>query len=286
MDKESIQFNLPTLSLKVKKMNMKKNLRYRAGHFHNEIEVFYMVSGSVRCCFKEEEVIIGEGSCILINSRVIHQFICESPTAECTYIQVDMDEYIGHLLPGTEGYLPMLINRLRSKKYGVYKDTGELRDIVISIEEEANSQKANFQCYIKSHLYHLAAFMCRNGFAASEGEAKSAELIKIMPAIKYIEENFDKEITLNALCETINVSKYHFCRIFKKVTDITSAEYVNLYRLYRAENLLMGTSGSVSEIAFSCGFASIQYFNKMFKRYRACTPKEYRAMIYYPGSEK
>ena len=65
-------------------------------------------------------------------------------------------------------------------------------------------------------------------------------------------------------------------RFFKSQVHMTLIEYINYYRIGAACDQLLSGSEPVSSIATGCGYSNISYFNRMFRKYMHCTPKEYR----------
>ena len=98
----------------------------------------------------------------------------------------------------------------------------------------------------------------------------------ISRAIEYINTNLTERITIDGICEEIHVSKYHFCREFKKVTGFTVMDYILKTRIIIAKSLLRETDKSISEISETCGFSSISYFCRIFKSATSYSPLQYR----------
>ena len=98
-------------------------------------------------------------------------------------------------------------------------------------------------------------------------------------AIKYIEENYKKQFTLDQVCESININKSYFCTIFKEHTGKTFSHYLSHYRIDKAKELLKNTELSITEVAFTVGYNSVNYFNNNFKRLNNTTPLQYRNEI-------
>lgn len=95
-------------------------------------------------------------------------------------------------------------------------------------------------------------------------------------AKSFVEAHSCEDITLEQVLQRVHVSRFHFCKIFKKTTGITFTEYVARVRVEKAKSLLLDPSARVSEIVFAAGFGSIPQFNNMFKRFVGLAPTEYR----------
>lgn len=98
----------------------------------------------------------------------------------------------------------------------------------------------------------------------------------IQKCCKYINENFEKNITLSYLSDMANLAPNYFLRLFKKETGITPKEYILQIRLEHARSLLSGTTSKITTIASECGFNDTSYFSLFFKKRFGKTPIEYR----------
>lgn len=92
----------------------------------------------------------------------------------------------------------------------------------------------------------------------------------------YIENNFMNELNMQMIAEEFFVTKEHLMRTFKKETGKTINEVIKRSRLDEAEELLLHSSLSVTDIAIMTGFNSVQYFSTVFKEYYGMTPTEYQ----------
>lgn len=99
---------------------------------------------------------------------------------------------------------------------------------------------------------------------------------KIKRIYEYVQENFEKKISLAEVSNLVNMSQVSFNRFMKKRTGKTFVDYVNDVRIGYAAIKLIEKDVSISEIAFNCGFNNIANFNRVFKKSKNCTPSQYR----------
>lgn len=99
---------------------------------------------------------------------------------------------------------------------------------------------------------------------------------KIKKIYEYVQENFDKKITLTEASELVHMSQVSFNRFMKKRTGKTFVDYVNDVRIGHASIKLIEKDVSISETAFNCGFNNIANFNRVFKKSKKCTPSQYK----------
>lgn len=99
---------------------------------------------------------------------------------------------------------------------------------------------------------------------------------RVEKAMAYMNANFDRSITLNEVAKLANMTQTAFSRFFKTRTGVNFIDSLNDIRLGHASRMLIETTETVSEIAFNCGFNNIANFNRLFKKKKNCTPKEFR----------
>ena len=99
---------------------------------------------------------------------------------------------------------------------------------------------------------------------------------RLKEAITHIEANYAEKITLGEIAKIAGMSSYYFCRVFKHAVGRTFTEYMHLYRIGKAEELLRDTDLSITQIAEQTGFGTIHYLDELFKRYRGLTPMQFR----------
>ena len=103
----------------------------------------------------------------------------------------------------------------------------------------------------------------------------SNEAKKIQPALKLIEKNWNKELSLEILAKECNLSVSHFRHLFTKTLNTSPMEYRDSLRLLYAKDYLMLEVYSIKEIANFCGFEDVNYFNRFFKKHIGVTPSKY-----------
>lgn len=95
--------------------------------------------------------------------------------------------------------------------------------------------------------------------------------------IRYLEENYMKNIDLQHLEEKMHVNRYYLTKSFKEVTGLTIFQYVMLKRISRAKaKLLLHPDKSVSAIGSEVGFKQPAHFSRAFKKLIGCTPEQFR----------
>jgi len=110
----------------------------------------------------------------------------------------------------------------------------------------------------------------------NDAEIFSYNSRRIEKVIAFINENFYKSITLDEAAKITNMTESAFSRFFKLRTGITFIDCLTEVRLGHASRMLIETTKTIAEIAYSCGFNNISNFNRIFRKKKGCTPKELR----------
>lgn len=129
------------------------------------------------------------------------------------------------------------------------------------------------KCSVLVYEYIIAV---RQAFLAKEryGERTAGGMVE--KAIVYMNENYASDITLEQLADISEVTKQHFCRVFKEKMKMRPMEYLARKRISVARGLLVSTKLSVAEIGRAVGYDSLTYFGMVFKKYEGISPTDCR----------
>lgn len=100
--------------------------------------------------------------------------------------------------------------------------------------------------------------------------------IYIDKAIQFIEENYNKGISIAQISNTLSIDRSHFFKCFRDVMNINPQQYLLNYRLSKSQDLLRKSSFSISTISSLVGFSSPEYYSRIFKKHVGITPFEFR----------
>lgn len=117
---------------------------------------------------------------------------------------------------------------------------------------------------------------------ASQPNKQREYIEKFNIVFDYIENHYMEDITLEGVAAQIGFSKFHFSRLFRQFTDTSFYDYLCARRIKAAEALLLDPNLPITEIALQSGFASISTFNRVFKKFKECTPTEFKE--FYKGT--
>ncbi len=275
MNRELIDFEHLPLPIKVESLTfLKPDIALRSNHFHDEIEIILIDEGELLVQVENKELSLKRGDTALINSKVVHRLLPSVLKTKITYIQINLDLYSSSNEPSP--HILNFIQKYKCPSHITQRGDGELSSLAKNIISEENHQSEAKEAYLTAYIYMLIAYMKRNKLLGSYNEEDFQKLTRLMPSIKYATENYAEKLTIEEISSKINVSKYHFCKLFKSATNKTFSEYINFVRITTAEEILLSSNKTIPEIAFECGFNSVQYFNRVFIARYGYPPFKYK----------
>lgn len=160
----------------------------------------------------------------------------------------------------------LLTNFSKSYTYTLSIGISNLYDDFINISKAYNEAFAASKCKLlqgSSSLVHIneTAFL---------GYRK-----EIRDAIKYIRNNYSKDITVELVAKDLYISPSHLMHIFKKELGKTFNECLTDYRINMAKELLLDSRYKIYEVSTSIGYGDVKYFSQIFKKATGMTPSDY-----------
>jgi AraC-like DNA-binding protein/ligand-binding sensor protein len=98
----------------------------------------------------------------------------------------------------------------------------------------------------------------------------------VAQAEAFIADHFDSELSMREVAAFVNISPFHFCRLFKEGAGLTYTEYLARFRIERVKHLLLDPHKPVSDAAYEVGFRSLSQFNRSFHRIVGKSPRDWR----------
>lgn len=252
-------------------------------HWHEEMEIMLISRGSIIVTVNQKEIRGVTGDFILIGRNMLHSIKKDHSDPQTLYFTSLV--FHPRILEGcTEDYCqknlagPMLEGRIEFP-FLIRPDHNNYS----SIKKEflrlfaAYKEKGPFyEFQLKGILFELfAAFLAGGDFRQiRKNPNKTAE--SVVKALDYIGQHYSDDINVSALASMAGYNESYFMKTFKKQTGVTVVHFINDYRLRKSAELLLGSSDSIEEVAYSTGFESASYFIRKFKEKYRVTPNEYR----------
>lgn len=237
--------------------------------FHEEMEIKYIISGSLSVNLGSQIVTAEAGDLVIVNPYEYHSNLVEEGEAVYDMLCVDMSEhFFGGVL--TDIFLPYREGKFRFEN--LIKDSAVLAHakMLFSVLREGADllvALAHFSLFFASlspFKAEISPAFCK-GFSVRQREF-------IYKTFSYIHEHYAENIRLSELAGRCFMTEAHFSRTFKDLIGESPITYINRYRINRAILLLMGTGLTRKEIAERVGFSDEAYFSRAFKKYKGESP--------------
>ncbi len=276
---DSLFFSSPSFPLLVfpDRISIVDNVEKSSSAIHEAIEIKLFIEGSSSLLIGDKTFNVTEGDLVVINPYQVHSTVDIGHQTRGKYhlIMVGLN-FLDNL--GLPDY--NLRNLLFGKKLlfsNHIKADDYIKNVVLSLVKLYEDSPSPSQLAVYGYVCQLFSWLLENAVSSQKTNTSTdlADYYEIIePALRMIRDNYQQEFTLEAFSEKCNVSKFHFCRVFKQVMGTSAINYLNEYRLKVAHTLLIKTNKQVQEIASLCGFNDVGYFCKLFKKHFGKSPKK------------
>ena len=248
-------------------------------HFHPEYELNFIANAKgVKRVIGDSIEEIDDIELVLIGPNLHHGWFtnnCLSKEIHEITIQFHRDLFNNEFL--TRKIMKPIKDMFERSIHGILFSNKTASDIYQRISQVSKLDSMDYFLELISILYDLANSRNQrllSTYTANRENFENSDNIKTV--YEYVQENFEKKITLAEVAELVNMSHVSFNRFMKKRTGKTFVDYVNDVRIGYAAIRLVEKDNSISEIAFDCGFNNIANFNRVFKKLKKCTPSQYK----------
>ena len=251
-------------------------------HWHDEIEISFVLSGELSLMLDGEDLAVKAGDVLFINSGDSHYF--RPSDAEVITIIFSPD-----ILSGTAGS-DSIISGVRERLGRLSKTTehwnAEAKEELISYIKELSAlskESFSYELMVRSIVFRIVAMITDETYnPISEKKTSVSEQSKVRDRIaavfSYIEAHYKDSISLPDAAEASGYVPTYFSRVFKSCTGMTFYDYLTIFRIRKAEIALVSTSSSIQSIATEAGFSSVKTFDRVFKEQTGISPLKFRKM--------
>ncbi|MEM9547831.1 MAG: AraC family transcriptional regulator [Bacteroidota bacterium] len=248
-------------------------------HFHPEMEMVYISSGSGKRHVGNHISYYKDGDLIFLGPNLPHYGFTDRFTGRGSEVVVQMrPDFLG------KGFFDIpemeAISKFFERSKGGLTFHGNIkREVGERLEEMhhmSHFERVLTLIKILNMLAKSEDYTLLNASAASL-VVEHKDSLRIDKVYKHIRNHFQEEtIPLADVAELVNMTIPSFCRFFKKHTNKTFTQFVNEFRIVHATKLLHETDESIASICFDCGFNNFSHFNRHFKKITGKSPSQYR----------
>mgnify|MGYP001028119170 CR=1 FL=1 len=250
-------------------------------HHHSEYELNFVegCQDAVRVVGDSIER-IGNFDLCLLGHGIEHaweQGECQEKNIREITIQFSADLFGDNLLNKTQ--MADIKRMLAESSKGIAFSTKAIMHVYSRIENLIKLDSGFYQLVELLQILHELAVnrdyrqLSSTSFAKAKVNSDSRRIAK---ALEYISKHFKEDIRLCDLAKLVGMTETSFSRFFKLRTGRTMSDYILDMKIGAATRALVDSTTSISEICYDCGFNNVSNFNRIFKKKKKCSPKEFR----------
>lgn len=249
---------------------------YVPNHWHRAVEIIYLLEGNLLVTVESKNIMLRAGQCALININAIHATKCTEEN-KAIVLQIPA-EFIEMYLPEIE----QLFFILEENKKDTEQNIKILKELLLQMKQTIDKHGEGFLLLFNSLLFRLL-FHLHENFSVkifkSDTRQKKKDLDRLNSILKYVTQNYKRNISLNEIAAVALLNPRSFCRFFKKHMGITFLQYQNELRLSYIYRDLIDTKDPLYEILERHGFVNYKLFRRMFWQYFGNTPLKIRKKL-------
>ncbi len=273
-------------NLLVNRTNDFSNTSKRWDHYHDFYEIYYYLGNEMNYFIDNKVYSISNNDMVFIQPYLFHRTVYKPGSEKSRILILFHPKLLQQIsiLENDEFSHKVRDFFLTKKKFSLQSEKSKklLYDAVMHLYNASVMNSSYKAIKMQCALIELFTTIC--DLSSDETVENSTPMLSpkeklVYNVIRYINENYTLDITLDAICEKLFVSKYHLCHTFKEITGVTVIHFINKKRLSEAERLLRYSTLSITEVCHSVGFNSVGHFINLFSKNYNCTPNAFRKNI-------
>lgn len=237
---------------------------YFAKHWHEHLELHYIIKGSTTIQLNQKDIRAEKGSLVIANSNELHAGYCDGNAMDAIVVIFEMEELSRELAEKNIIFQSLI------------QEDEVIRGIFMKFWTENEHKELGYKLACKGALLELITYLSRNYalemLSESDSLKRKRKLERLNTVIQYIQEHYAEPVSNHTLAEVVHLSEDRFNHLFKESMGMAPLQYINEVRLKKAMHLLKKGEFTIAQVASSVGVADYNHFGRMFRRYYGCTP--------------
>ena len=233
-------------------------------------EIIFITNGASKCTIADQTYVTVQGDAVLINSGTLHRiFHDDSKDIKAVLLGIQQLHIRG-----------LAANQLTDDHQSPILHLGShftyLQLLCQAMEQLADWENTGTVTESVNHI--LQAFLIELHALLKDSKTKDIKQdYSLGLRIKeFLDEHYLEDLKLPAIAKALNVNPYYLSHTFKKISGYSPMQYITLRRIGEAQNLLITTSQTITDIALQCGYNNSNYFQVVFNNIVGMPPGKYR----------
>ena len=251
-------------------------------HWHPDFEIATAECGVLDYQVGGQHIILEAGDSIFVNGNMLHgikQLSGDVPDPMPNII------FFGSLIASeTSTIYQKYIQPIAgcdSLPFVVFRDSDSyhrgINCLIKDTYKQMNEKKACYELAVQRNISCIFDFISRNFVDLPKTEATRIQInnqIRLQKMLSYIYENYAKPVTLEDIAKAADISRSEAGRCFHTYMGCSPIDALIRYRLQMAHRLLSDRTQTLQQISYACGFNSVNYFSRQFKKRFGYAPSQ------------
>ncbi|MCR3757656.1 helix-turn-helix domain-containing protein [Clostridium felsineum] len=246
-------------------------------HWHNSIEILYVLKGNFKVTIDSDSYELIENDIEIVNIDEAHSIHSKDKDNRILMFHID-PAFLKKYFNDIENMF--FYTNIKDDNAQMGEEYDILRKYLSRIICEFVQRQEDYDKQIEDILVNILYHLINNfHFLTSEREElreKEEQLERYHRITKYIYNNYNDNITLQDIAKKEFLSTHYLSHEIKDTTGYSFTDLLNLTRVDEALKLLLDTDKTITEISQEVGFSHVRYLNKHFKIQFSCSPNQYR----------
>lgn len=245
-------------------------------HWHNQIEILYVIKGSINVTAGGTTFTLHKDDMIYINGAEIHS--TSQTKGENLIIALQITD--------TKQEFFYNLDKLTFQSELFFQDRDssillreKIKNKIVQIIWEYNKRESGYENLILSYMNSILSYLIRSNYLVEQTEKNilpEKGLERLTNILKYLDSHYSEKLSLQTIAEKEHVNYYYLSHFFKSTVGISFKEYLKNYRLNKSLEFLCNSRHSITSIAYDCGFPNIKSYTTAFREKFGMLPSEYR----------
>lgn len=274
----------PNEDISVMFMNMTDTARIVPKHWHNHMEIIYILDGYLEVDINNSNYLIEKDQLIVIGPKDIHSTTHRHSNTSLL-LQIPY-ELLENNIDNVQNIHFECNPYIKDKEILFYQE--DIKKLLKTFSEIYKEKPLGYKLKINSLIYDLL-FILVNKFSTYVPKIDMKKTVRYLDRleeiIRYVEKHYMECISLDDISAQTGLNPEYFTRFFKKYMGTTFLKYLNSVRLEHFYTDLTNTDLSISELIERNGFTNYKMFMKFFKDTYGNTPSETRKLVLETNSK-
>lgn len=251
-------------------------------HWHPDFEIATAECGVLDYQVGGQHIILEAGDSIFVNGNMLHgikQLSGDVPDSMPNII------FSGALIASETSTIYQKyiqpIAQCDSLPFVVFRHSdsyhSEINCLIKDTYKQMKEKKACYEMAVQRNISCIFDFISRNFVDLPKAEATRIQIsnqIRLQKMLTYIYENYAEPVTLENIAKAADISRSEAGRCFHTYMGCSPIDALIQYRLQMARRLLSERTQTLQQISYACGFNSVNYFSRQFKKRFGYAPSQ------------